>query len=260
VTGHPNPLPHCQDCTTCNQRCACPGCTAPTVQLVRMPAQPSPDLPDSLRRDRLPVGEDLYREAAEAYQAAFPNPVGGSSVALTAADMRLRAAVDRVVELTEQRVRAELAAAIEAARREGRNERDAYWRASVERDAAQYLASVNDLVTQHAAEVKRLTDQRDASQRFNEHCQTVADNYAATNRQLAADLAAMEARTEEAEARFQWVDITQLADNGTRIKCCNCGHEQFTPARPLSSTETGVQATVEGQDGNGPQDDSGGAA
>jgi hypothetical protein len=36
VTGHPNPLPHCQDCTTCNQRCACPGCTAPTVQLVRM--------------------------------------------------------------------------------------------------------------------------------------------------------------------------------------------------------------------------------
>jgi hypothetical protein len=50
VTGHPNPLPHCQDCTTCNQRCACPGCTAPTVQLVRMPAQPSPDLPDSLQR------------------------------------------------------------------------------------------------------------------------------------------------------------------------------------------------------------------
>jgi hypothetical protein len=71
---------------------------------------------------------------------------------------------------------------------------------------------------------------------------------------LAWDLAA---ERNELAQRTGVVDITRLDEAGTRTLCNNCGHEQLTPASSLSSTETGAQATADGQDANGPQDGSG---
>lgn len=65
-----------------------------------------------------PAGEDVYRAAAEAYTAAEPyDPDDPPQVpddewtAGIAADQQFRAAVDRAVQLTEQRVREEKAKA-----------------------------------------------------------------------------------------------------------------------------------------------------
>lgn len=60
--------------------------------------------------------------------------------------------------------------------------------------------------------------------------------------------------------RARVVDITQLNEAGTRTLCNTCGHEQFTPARPLYATESGEQASVVPPDPNGPEGGSGGAA
>jgi hypothetical protein len=193
-------------------------------------AQPSPDLPDSLRRDRKAAGEDVHQAAAEAYQAALSPPVDGAPVALTAADMRLRrlgAAVDEAVRLTEQRVRAECAA-------------------EIQRLAAQ-LAEANATTDAYHADRDR---QRTRAERAE------------------ADLAAMTARAEQVQpvliAARSW--LTQetgsrdISPADARLIAALRSYDETDPLWALSLTETGVQATVEGQDANGPQDDLGGAA
>lgn len=87
-----------------------------------MTAQSSPDLPASLQRTtRTAAGEDVYQAAAEAwcvarfsYAGPYARPEGrarhiANDARATAHEPSFRAAVDRAVELTEQRVRAETA-------------------------------------------------------------------------------------------------------------------------------------------------------
>jgi len=112
VTAHPSysterPTAGCDDCdTTCDSRCACPGCTAPTVQLVRpVTAQPSPDLPASLRRDRKPAGSNPKQPAYDAVYAYIrqlgdsmpPDPVHRNAMIWRAVSAALDA-VDRLDE------------------------------------------------------------------------------------------------------------------------------------------------------------------
>jgi hypothetical protein len=179
-------------------------------------AQPSPDLPDSLRRDRLPVGEDLYREAAEAYQAAFPNPVGGSSVALTAADMRLRAAVDRVVEL----VRAECEVTLtlmEGAATVTINGQAADLAAMTARaEEAEAMArdcdvderTIDGLADTAARLARQLKEQRDLAAyavKAADVFQNQLDRRHAKEQQLAADVEAHRVARQSAEARYDQV-------------------------------------------------------
>jgi hypothetical protein len=127
-----------------------------------MTTQPSPDLPDSLRRDRKPAtaaGEDLYREAIAAWRTEDPATFYDET------SPWLRAAVDRVAELTEQRVRAEMAAWTEARDRN-------------DQDIANMLSIGGWPV---GAMFHRVRTERD---------------------QVRADLAAMTARAESAEAMY----------------------------------------------------------
>lgn len=160
-----------------------------------MTAQPSPDLPDSLQRQTKPAGEDVYQAAAEAYCGPVENwlrPARDRGVEHHRDNPAFRAAVDEAVRLTEQRVRAEMAAEIEAARREGADERDAYWRATRERDAAEFVAVWDSVATIEA--------ERD---------------------QARADLAAMTARAESAEAMYDQAraDVDRLAGH-----CADLAH------------------------------------
>jgi hypothetical protein len=213
---------------------------------------------------KLPVGEDLYREAARAYSNAETIEPGepvhcdeAEWVTLMAAEPQHRAAVDRVVELTEQRVRAESAAEIKRLRQHildidahatpyGDLPEDPGW-------VGMYLLTAGAL-----------------------HRALGTIGHGAPNCQAEADLAAMTARAEGAEARAwragyhaavaelqgvyrrtgspaaQWAgDYLDAQTPYVERRARGAG-----PETGLSSTETGVQATVEGQDANGPQDGS----
>jgi hypothetical protein len=272
VTSHPTysadrPTAGCHVCATCDSRCACPGCTAPTVQLVRMPAQPSPDLPDSLRRDRT-----LHMAAARAELVVeYPGQDCSSSlVAARAHDPGFRAAVDEAVRLTEQRVRAEIAAAAEQPR------------------YIPFRDPLPESVHQRVLLTPEMFFDYDADGQLVGMGTTCGAT--ALMRALGAmapdlltgadDLAAMTARAEGAEARAwragyhaavaelqgvywrtgspaaQWAgDYLDAQTPYVERRARGAG-----PETGLSSTETGVQATVEGRDANGPQDGSGGTA
>jgi hypothetical protein len=238
-------------------------------------AQPSPDLPDSLRRDRKAAGEDVHQAAAEAYQAALSPPVDGAPVALTAADMRLRrlgAAVDEAVRLTEQRVRAEIGAAAE-------QPRYIPFRDPLPESVHRRVLLTPEMFFDYDADGQLVG--------MGTTCGATALMRAlgamAPDLLAGADeLAAMTARAEAAKRRLAVVvdvvrEAAYVADpydvtdwqRGYRAACARITGALDSTTRPLddvapetglSSTETGVQATVEGKDANGPQDSSGGAA
>lgn len=111
--------------------------------------------------------------------------------------------------------------------------------------AEQTLTTINQRVATLGEDCRRLVGERDELQAALELAEIDRDTID---------------RLPDLERRAAILDITQLGDNGTRTLCCNCGHEQFTPASPPSATHSPQQATVEGQDPEGPQDSSGGAA
>lgn len=189
-------------------------------------AQPSPDLPDSLRRQSgnpstrvitvgtapvVPSGpapgaptprpsEDPYQAAAEAWAAPFDStPL---QMGVTAGHAGLRAAVDRVAELTEQR----------------------------------YAA----IVTGWADRCETAWQERDQAR--------------AQLAQMTAGRATWKAKALEMErARdLAEVDLATLA----AIRA----HYGTGPETGPSATHSPEQATVEGYDPDGPQDGSGGAA
>jgi hypothetical protein len=189
--------------------CGCDAVRAGALGGVQV-ATPS-DPPHSLRRDR-----KLHMAAARAELVVeYPGQDCSSSlVAARANDPGFRAAVDEAVRLTEQRVRAEIGADPETCPVDHTCDDE---------------GSCGCWCELHDCPIA--------------DCPTYQLVTAWLNR-AAADLAAMTARAESAEARAGWVDVSQLADAGTREQCCNCGHERFTPTGPLAPLATEIMANI----------------
>jgi hypothetical protein len=296
VTGHPSysadrPTAGCQDCTTCNQRCACPGCTAPTVQLVRMggqpnragstsepcptcrsfmnhggycpdqwhrpvAAQPSPDLPDDDEEFATPdVG---YPTASDLALVAFATgshhgaisveyvPVPDEGDDLYRAVAAVYATIRYPINTAEDPARALELAERWAARTDVRAAIDEAVRLTEQRVRAEIGADPETCPVDHTCD-----EEGPCGCWCELHDCPIADcpTYQLVTAWLdraAADLAAMTARAEAAEAllRDHILDLDPPDD--------------VAPETGLSSTETGVQATVDGQDANGPQGGSGG--
>jgi hypothetical protein len=216
-----------------------------------------------------PAGEDIYRQCAAPYVGAgtiAPGPGLDYLRDHLASDERFRQLIDTAVRLTEQRVRAECEADLKLTEGAATVIIDGL---SAERDAAVARAQAAETARDHAemdvatladrlaraeaplsaADLTPLTDLR-AGDRV-----TVADV-----RRLARELTEARAERDALAQRARVVDVTQLNEAGTRSLCNTCGHEQFTPARPLYATESAEQASVVPPDPNGPEGGSGGAA
>jgi hypothetical protein len=123
-----------------------------------------------------PVGEDVYLAAAEAWLTvaglnSFDCPDTPQALA---ADDAFRKAIDTSVVLTEQRLCLDAAEVMRRARRredELRTDRDAL-------QAAREVAEV-DIATL-VDQLRRTEAERDASQVYNDHCQSVADKWCAS--------------------------------------------------------------------------------
>jgi hypothetical protein len=211
-------------------RCACPsviGC--PTCRTILR----NPTCPDTWHRDNRAADQpDLYQEAARAYSGTtadtpYVRGIGASDA--------FRAAVDRVAEL----VRAEYARPLdpepilrraEAATRQ----RDAEVEQRVRADLGAMTARAESAIAELKRRLAVVVDVvREAAY--------VADPYDVTDWQRGY--------------RAACARITGALDSTTRPL------DDLAPGAAPSSTETGIQATVEGgQDPDSPQDGPGGAA
>jgi DNA-binding ferritin-like protein len=206
-------------------------------------AQPSPDLPD------------LYQEAAKAYSGTtadtpYVRGIGASDA--------FRAAVDRVAEL----VRAEYARPFDPEPILRRAEAATRRRdAEIEQRVRAELATMTEVARSNRRHVAMLSEYQD---------------------QLTADLAAMTARAKSAEARYdqaraqlaqmiagratwkakalEMERARDLAEVDRDTLAAIQAHDGTGPETGPSATHSPQQATAEGQDPEGPQDDSGGAA
>jgi hypothetical protein len=222
------------------------------------PTQPAS--PGSLRRDRKPeqgAGQDLYQAAEVSFVDAA---MTGDRrwLAVEAARPLIRAVVDRVAEL----VRAEQTAEIERLT------------AKLHQVAAGRYTWRNKALEQEL-HADQLTVQLGEADATADAYHADRDRQRARAERAEADLAAMTARAESAEARYDRArPIVQAAlafagrplgmddfdDAYDELRAAVREFDEEGAEIGLSSTETGVQATVEGQDANGPQDGSGGAA
>jgi hypothetical protein len=239
----------------------CAACTSPTTEhaypdirreLLRRAADRNG--PALARLAAPQAGEDLLRQCADAYRA-IPGTVDLSYE-------RLRAVVGVAVRLTEQRVRAEMRANMDAELVEA-NATITRAGLAVDMDHPAWL--ILDDYDGSMDNVKALVAETEQRVRAEYAAEVAA---AASLLEMAdAALADLLRRLELVEVdrdtladRARVVDVSQLNEAGTRSLCNTCGHEQFTPASPLYGSLSAEQASVVPPDPNSPEGGSGGAA
>jgi hypothetical protein len=225
--------------------------------------------------------EDVYQAAYDAYRA-IPGTIDLNRT-------RIRAVVDVAVRITEERVRAEYGEELAAANSvmemaDGALDQMAANLAKAEENQA----AINERLSVLTGDVQRLVDERNRALDARDLAEvdaaqlraaagpatgwaSAADLQAAytdllrrlevaeVDRDTLADqLKATEVERDALAQRARVVDVTQINDAGTRSLCNTCGHEQFTPARPLYATESAERASVVPPDPDGAEDGSGG--